>query len=114
MKRLREGRDVAFTPDGPRGPRHRVQGGVIQAARLSGVPIVPIAFSAHRAKIFSSWDRFLLPYPFSRGVFLYGEPLVVPRDANEREVEALRRGLEVRMREMTEQADRRARQPSRS
>jgi lysophospholipid acyltransferase (LPLAT)-like uncharacterized protein len=57
VKHLRAGKDVAFTPDGPRGPRHRVQGGVIQAARLGGVPIVPVTFSAHPAKVFSSWDR---------------------------------------------------------
>jgi lysophospholipid acyltransferase (LPLAT)-like uncharacterized protein len=106
VKCLREGRDVAFTPDGPRGPRHRVQSGVIQAARLGGVPVVPVTFSAHPAKVFDSWDQFLLPRPFSRGVFLYGTPLEVPRDASEEKVEASRRRLEVEMRDLTEQADR--------
>jgi lysophospholipid acyltransferase (LPLAT)-like uncharacterized protein len=103
---LRRGGDVAFTPDGPRGPRHRVQGGVIQAARLSGVPIVPVTFSAYPAKIFASWDGFLLPRPFSRGVFLYGPPMEVRRDAGGEEIEACRERLESRMREMTERADR--------
>ena len=105
VKQLRAGKDVAFTPDGPRGPRHRVQGGVIQAARLGGVPIVPVTFSAHPAKIFASWDRFLLPGPFSRGAFLYGAPLKVPRDASGEEVEACRLRLEEQMRELTERAD---------
>ncbi|MBN2331864.1 MAG: lysophospholipid acyltransferase family protein [Deltaproteobacteria bacterium] len=68
--------DLAITPDGPRGPRHRLKPGVAQLARLTGRPVLPLAFACSRGRRFQSWDRFLLPYPFSRGVFVLGEPVV--------------------------------------
>jgi lysophospholipid acyltransferase (LPLAT)-like uncharacterized protein len=67
--------DLAFTPDGPKGPRHMVKDGVAQLARLSGRPVVPMAFVCSRGRRFASWDRFLLPYPFGRAVYAFGEPL---------------------------------------
>ena len=67
--------DIVFTPDGPRGPRHELKDGVIQLARMSGRPVVPLAFACSRGHRFQSWDRFLFPYPFCRGVYSYGEPL---------------------------------------
>jgi len=105
VRLLRRGWDIGFTPDGPRGPRYRVQAGVIQAARLSGAPIVPVVFSARPARRLSSWDRFLVPFPFARAVFLYGEPFVVPGDSGAAEMEKLRLELEARMRALTEKAD---------
>jgi lysophospholipid acyltransferase (LPLAT)-like uncharacterized protein len=105
VRRLEAGFDLAVTPDGPRGPRHRVQAGVIEAARLSGAPIVPATFSARPARFLNSWDRFLLPYPFSRGLFLYGEPMTVPRDLDPATREALRKQLEDRLRDLTRQGD---------
>lgn len=71
----REPFDLALTPDGPKGPRHQLKDGVVQLARLSGRPVIPLAFACSRGHRFASWDRFLLPYPFSRGVFSYGPPL---------------------------------------
>ena len=67
--------DLAFTPDGPRGPRHQLKDGVIQLARLSGRPVLPLAFACSRGYRFKSWDRFLLPYPFGHGVYSFGKPL---------------------------------------
>lgn len=74
--------DIVLTPDGPKGPRHRLKDGVVQLARLSGRPIVPLAFVCSRGHRFGSWDRFLLPYPFSRGVYSYGEPLYFDKGEN--------------------------------
>jgi hypothetical protein len=71
----REPFDLVFTPDGPKGPRHRVKEGVVQLARLSGRPVIPMAFACSRGRRFASWDRFLLPYPFGRGVYSFGPPL---------------------------------------
>ena len=105
VRALREGNDVAFTPDGPKGPRHTVQMGVIQASRLSGAPIVPVIFAASRAKVFGSWDAFVLPYPFSRGVFVYGEPVTVPTDCGEDAMESARLTLEQRMRDLSKRAE---------
>lgn len=67
--------DLVFTPDGPKGPRHQLKPGVVQLARLSGRPVVPMAFACSRGHRFASWDRFLLPFPFCRGVFAFGAPL---------------------------------------
>jgi len=72
--------DIGITPDGPRGPRHEIKDGVVQLARLSGRAVVPVALVASRGHRFASWDRFLLPYPFGRLVFSYGEPLYCQRD----------------------------------
>jgi hypothetical protein len=51
VRRVREGWDIAITPDGPRGPRHTVQQGAIELARLTGLPIVPVAFGASKKKL---------------------------------------------------------------
>ena len=67
--------DLAITPDGPKGPRHVVKEGVVQLARLSGRPVVPMAFACSRGHRFRSWDRFLLPLPPGRGVYAFGAPL---------------------------------------
>ena len=67
--------DIVLTPDGPKGPRHEIKDGVLQLARLSGRPVVPMAFACSRGHRFSSWDRFLLPYPFARAVYTFGEPV---------------------------------------
>ncbi len=90
----RAGGDLGFTPDGPRGPRHKAQMGVVLAARLSGLPVVPVGFGASPAKELGSWDRFILPLPFSRGVFVYGEPIEVPSSAGEAEMEEARQRVE--------------------
>lgn len=75
----REDCDLVLTPDGPRGPRHQLKDGVVQLARMSGRPVLPLAFVCSRGRRFGSWDRFLLPYPGSRGVFSYGPPLYYDR-----------------------------------
>jgi len=106
LKASRERYDIAITPDGPRGPRYHVQNGIIELARRTGMTIIPLTFSSSRKKLFRSWDRFLFPYPFSRGVFIWGEPVFVPRQINGREFESKRLLLEKRLREITDRADR--------
>jgi len=94
--------DLGITPDGPRGPAETVKPGVAQLARMTGRPVVPLAFSCSKCKRFRSWDRFLLPYPFSSGVFIWGEPLYY--QAGE-ELEAFRLRIEHALRETTLRAD---------
>jgi lysophospholipid acyltransferase (LPLAT)-like uncharacterized protein len=67
--------DLVITPDGPKGPRHQVKEGVVQLARLSKRPVLPMAFACNRGHRFASWDHFLLPLPPGRGVFSFGPPL---------------------------------------
>ena len=80
FRAFREGRDVGFTPDGPRGPARVVQPGCVATARQLGIPVVPLALAASRAWRLPSWDRFVVPKPFSRVLFAYGEPVPIPRE----------------------------------
>ncbi len=80
-----------ITPDGPRGPRCEFKPGAIYLARISGTPIVPMAFAAARIKIFRTWDYFVLPLPFSRVVVAVGEPVypkITPDPASVEQVQA--------------------------
>ncbi|HTH99054.1 MAG TPA: lysophospholipid acyltransferase family protein [Stellaceae bacterium] len=107
VRSLSNGEHIGVTPDGPRGPAMRASPGIIAAARLSGAPILPLAYATTRRRILGSWDRFHLALPFSRGVFLWGEPLFVAPDADAAAQEAARQTLEARMNELSAAADRR-------
>jgi hypothetical protein len=95
LRKAGDGWDIAFTPDGPKGPLREVQPGVILAAAATGLPIQPVAIAASRAKLLNSWDRFVVPLPFSAVHFVYGEPLAVERRGNLEETAAeLKRRLD--------------------
>ena len=80
-KHLKAGATLAHTPDGPRGPSHVVQPGVVFFAQKSGSPVIPCGISAYPRKLMRSWDRYMIPLPFARVVWLYGDPIYVPADA---------------------------------
>jgi lysophospholipid acyltransferase (LPLAT)-like uncharacterized protein len=103
LRRVREGHDVALTPDGPRGPSRRVKPGVVTAARLAGAPIIPVAFSARPVGRLRSWDRTLLPAPWGRGLYLYGEPQHVGAGSEDAEADRMR--LEQELNRLTDLAD---------
>ncbi|MBO6809294.1 lysophospholipid acyltransferase family protein [Thalassospira sp.] len=105
LKALKAGEVVGITPDGPRGPRMRASDGIIQAARMAGVPIFPLTYSASNRKVIQSWDRFILPLPFSRGVFHWGDPIFVDRKLDEEGMEAKRVELENALTELTQKTD---------
>lgn len=102
---LRLGHEVAVVPDGPLGPRGVVQPGIIALARLTGAPIVPMAFSAHPAWRLKSWDEFLIPKPFARAAVCFARPLAVPPDADRPQQEMLRKELEAALAQLTWRAD---------
>src|SRR6185295_20320325 len=83
VRRVRAGRDAALTVDGPKGPPRAVQPGIVQLARLTGAWILPITFSSSRPRFLASWDRYLLPKPFSRNVVAYGEPFPIPAEMSD-------------------------------
>lgn len=87
------GRDLALTPDGPRGPRYEVQQGIILAAQFTGLPIIPVAWSLGWKLRLRSWDAFQVPLPFSTCRLRLGQPLRVPRTADVTERDALRLAL---------------------
>lgn len=75
---VEKGGQAAFTPDGPRGPYRSVQPGLVALAQKTGAPIIPIGWAGARTKELSSWDRFLIPLPFSKYVVYFDAPLTVP------------------------------------
>jgi lysophospholipid acyltransferase (LPLAT)-like uncharacterized protein len=78
IKCLKKNNSVcAVTPDGPKGPRYKVKDGLAVIAQKTGYPIVPMAYSVKKKKILSTWDKFLLPLPFNKGVVLHGSPIYV-------------------------------------
>ncbi|MFL5401397.1 MAG: lysophospholipid acyltransferase family protein [Gemmatimonadales bacterium] len=82
VRELRAGRSIAFTPDGPRGPRRELKAGVVAAAQRGGGVIVPIHAEADRAWRLHSWDRFMIPKPLARVSIIYGRPFeVAPGDS---------------------------------
>jgi lysophospholipid acyltransferase (LPLAT)-like uncharacterized protein len=78
VRELQTGGAVAFTPDGPRGPRRELKPGVVAAAQRGGAPIVPLHAEADRAWRLHSWDRLMIPQPFARVWITYGQPFEVP------------------------------------
>ena len=94
----RENRMAVFTIDGPKGPRHKSKDGVIFLAQLAGARIVPVRAFPERGKVFNSWDRFILPMPFTRCPVYIGEPMTVTGEKLTKEVLAQERTrLEERM-----------------
>jgi lysophospholipid acyltransferase (LPLAT)-like uncharacterized protein len=95
VRALKRGEYMGITPDGPRGPRMRATPGAATAARLSGAVLLPVSYSATRRRVLGSWDRFVVPLPFSRGIIRVGAPIEVPRDTDDAGLEAVRQKLEV-------------------
>jgi lysophospholipid acyltransferase (LPLAT)-like uncharacterized protein len=106
VRAIKDGACVGITPDGPRGPRMRSSMGIAQVARLSGVKVVPAAFSCAPRRLMSSWDRFVVAPPFASGVFVWGNPIEVPRGADEAAVERARRAIEAGLNSVSAEADR--------
>ena len=84
--------------DGPQGPIGRVKPGSIRIAQKSGAWIVPVYFRTNRAWQLKSWDRFIIPKPFSRVKMIFGDPVKVDKGLNHDEFEASRHQLEITMR----------------
>ncbi len=101
----KDGYDLAVTPDGPLGPLHVFQVGAVYLASQTGLPIVPLTVSYGRCWRFKSWDRFILPWPFTWGVLHMGEPVFVPRDLDAAGLEAWRVRLETILRSHTDTTD---------
>ena len=104
-RNLKAGGSLAFTPDGPRGPTHKVQPGVVLMASKSGCPIVPFAVSARRRKLFGSWDSYMFPLPFTRAFFLVGEPHYIPANLDEQTRQAYCDLIELAINKLEDRAE---------
>lgn len=102
---LRRGGSGGSVTDAPHGPAHVSKVGIVVLSQRTGVPIVPVMWAANRYHRFGTWDRMILPYPFSRIVFYYGTPMTVPQEATREEVETIRAELSDRLNRMMAEAD---------
>ncbi|MFO1485450.1 MAG: lysophospholipid acyltransferase family protein [Verrucomicrobiaceae bacterium] len=93
-KKSREGYEIGITPDGPRGPPHRVQPGIIKLAQITGTPIIPVHMHFSHSIQLDTWDKFLLPLPFATVRLVFDKPHHIPRRLTEEEFEERRLALE--------------------
>ena len=91
---MKRGASIVTTSDGPLGPAFEFKAGTVLMARIGGAPMVPIGYSADRAWVLDTWDRFMIPKPFARIAIGVGEPLEVPRGASQEDIERLRAQME--------------------
>lgn len=85
IRAVKQGEDAAITPDGPQGPAFKAKPGTARLAAATSSPVLPAAFSSSKRIILSSWDRFIIPIPFSRAVMVYGKPVHVSEHDDIRE-----------------------------
>jgi len=97
---LKEGFDVAITPDGPRGPCYKAQMGAVSLAALSGYSLIPLSFITPWKIQLNSWDRFIIPLPFSECLFKFGKPIHIPASTEEDALEKARSKLEQSLKEL--------------
>lgn len=100
----REGGSPVLLPDGPRGPNRQCKRGVIMLSQMAQAPIVPIAIEAHPDWRLRSWDRLLVPPPFSRVSIEIGEPYIVPKGNDDSDLDNARKHLEDLLLEMGRKA----------
>jgi len=93
---VKQGVSPAITPDGPKGPRFVFKPGAILLSQMSQRPILPMAYAASRATLFQ-WDKFVLPWPFSRIVIAIGAPRQVPRALQPAALEVLQKEMSAEM-----------------
>ena len=105
LKRASQHGSLTITPDGPRGPRRQMALGPVYLASRLGLPVVPVGFGYRRAYRFGTWDRFALPYPFTRGRAIVGPKMFVPRRADRDALEFHRQQIEHTISGLTQTAE---------
>jgi lysophospholipid acyltransferase (LPLAT)-like uncharacterized protein len=105
IRELRRNRDVAFTMDGPRGPRYVAKTGATWLAAKTGNAVLPMHFASRRKWTLSSWDHFQIPKPFTRVLLLLGEPVYVRPDATEEELDQAQSKIQQSLDELRNRGD---------
>lgn len=93
-----ENSEIMITADGPTGPVREIKDGTIHIARKTGAAIIPVSWYASRVKIFDkSWDKFMIPLPFGRIRFSYGDPVIIPPEISKDEYAEYKKILKSRL-----------------
>ncbi|HEY5603399.1 MAG TPA: lysophospholipid acyltransferase family protein [Gammaproteobacteria bacterium] len=101
----------AINSDGPQGPQHVFKVGDLMLSQLTQAPLLPLAYAASRAWRLNSWDRFLIPMPFSRIAIVIGEPFTTPKGLHAEDLEPQRLQMENTLKDLTRQAEALLRKP---
>lgn len=102
------GKVAIMVSDGPRGPRHKLQAGIVALAQKTGYPIIPYHYEADRQWVAEkSWDKLRFPKPFSKIVMRYGEPIYVPAELTKEEFTAYQAKVEKAMMDNVEECRKR-------
>lgn len=105
---LSGGKGCATVLDGPRGPAYVAKKGMIHLAKLTGAPLIPLIWSANRViTIRDSWDKTMLPLPWSKVYVAFGEPIDIPAETSSRALEYYRQLVQDQLNSMMEEVDRR-------
>ena len=86
IRGMRQGLSMGFTVDGPKGPRHEAKPGALLLAKKTGNPVLPFILQPRRFWTLNSWDKLQIPRPFTRAVFIYGNPIAVESSASEDDI----------------------------
>ena len=97
---LKEGHSIAITPDGPQGPIHKVQEGIIALAKMTGVPIIPWRYEGNSCWNLNSLDKHKIPKPFSKISSVFGQPFYIPKSASNSDFEKYCQQLEMLMNDL--------------
>jgi hypothetical protein len=102
---IKEGKAVTMVADGSRGPLYKVQEGIINLAYLTGAPILPVVYGVKNKIQLKTWDRFIIPLPFSKIKVMYGDPVYVDKKTEEIKSKSKLEELEKKLKEITQVVD---------
>ena len=105
IKVLRRNQRIIIIADGSRGPRCVAQSGSLQLAGITGAPVFPMTFGSKNKLVLNSWDKFIIPMPFTRCIVNFGSPITVARKSFEQDIEDKRLELENALNHITQASD---------
>lgn len=100
LRAMKAGKHVGIVADGSQGPARVMQPGAVYLASKTGAPVFPVVWAVDRCKVFRSWDRMVLPMPFSRIVLRYGKPMYIPGGLDDDGLEKYRLLVEQNLNEL--------------
>ena len=105
IKILKKDQRIIVIADGSRGPCRIAQPGSLEIAGITGAPLIPMTYGARNRRVLSSWDRFVIPLPFTRCTLHFGPPLLLTARPERNALEAKRQELEKALNVLTDEAD---------